>query len=131
SRSRSRAPGGGGRASKQQEPAAPHSMTSSARARIDGGTTRTSALGVLRLTTKSSLLGCRIDRSLAISAARIRPVYWPATRFFSVTVAPSLIRPPAVANPRWNRLSEANRGQRAWRSDRAALKIRIGGDHLS
>ena len=35
-----------------------HSMTSSARARIDGGTVRPSALAVFRLTTSSNFVGC-------------------------------------------------------------------------
>jgi hypothetical protein len=35
----------------------PHSMTSLARARIDGGTVRPSALAVLRLMTSSNLVG--------------------------------------------------------------------------
>jgi hypothetical protein len=34
-----------------------HSMTSSARARIEGGTVRPSALAVLRLTTSSKVVG--------------------------------------------------------------------------
>src|SRR5215831_11886850 len=35
-----------------------HSITSSARARIEGGTVRPSALAVLRFTTNSNLVGC-------------------------------------------------------------------------
>src|SRR6266446_8564386 len=57
---------------------AAHSMTSSARARIDGGTVRPSASAVLRLTISSILLGCRIGNSPGFSPARMRPVYCPA-----------------------------------------------------
>jgi hypothetical protein len=45
-------------AQHQQQFAAPHSMTSSARARMAGGIVRPSALAVLRLTTSSNLVGC-------------------------------------------------------------------------
>ena len=38
-------------------------MASSARARIDGGTVRPSALAVLRLTTSSNVVGCSTGRS--------------------------------------------------------------------
>src|SRR5262249_52477556 len=40
-----------------------HSMTSSARARIDGGTVRPSNCAVLRLTTSSNRVGCSTGRS--------------------------------------------------------------------
>jgi hypothetical protein len=42
-------------------------MTSSARARIEGGTVRPSALAVLRLTTSSNLVGCYTGRSAGFS----------------------------------------------------------------
>ena len=42
-------------------------MTSSARARIDGGTVRPSALAVFRLTTNSNLVGCSTGRSAGFS----------------------------------------------------------------
>ena len=41
----------------------PHSRTSSARARMEGGTVRPSALAVLRLITSSNLVGCSTGRS--------------------------------------------------------------------
>src|SRR6516225_8375032 len=54
----------GHRAAEQQHHlAARHSMTSSARARIDGGTVRPSACAVFRLTTSSNLVGCWTGRS--------------------------------------------------------------------
>src|SRR5438445_3284003 len=50
-----------------------HSMTSSARARIAGGTVRPSALAVLRLTTSSNMAGCCTGRSAGLAPARMRP----------------------------------------------------------
>ena len=50
-----------------------HSMTSSARARIDGGTVRPSALAVLRLTTSSNVVGCWTGRSAGLAPLRIFP----------------------------------------------------------
>src|SRR5260370_24682921 len=47
-----------------------HSMTSSARARIDGGTVRPSALAVLRLTTNSNVVGCWTGRSAGLAPLR-------------------------------------------------------------
>jgi hypothetical protein len=43
-----------------------YSMTSSARARIDGGTARPSALAVLRLTTSLKTVGCWTGRSAGL-----------------------------------------------------------------
>ena len=50
-----------------------YSMTSSARARIDGGTVRPSALAVLRLTTSSKVVGCCTGRSDGLAPLRILP----------------------------------------------------------
>src|SRR5262249_40067928 len=61
---------GGG---EQQQLAPPHSITSSARARIDGGTVRPSSLAVLRLTTSSNVAGCWAGRSAGLTPFRIRP----------------------------------------------------------
>ena len=47
------------RAAEQRDELAPfHSITSSARASSDGGTSRPSAFAVLRLITSSNLVGC-------------------------------------------------------------------------
>src|SRR5262249_3522618 len=46
-----------------QKLAAVHSITSSARARIEGGTVRPSSFAVLRLTTSSNVVGCWTGRS--------------------------------------------------------------------
>src|ERR1700731_4639733 len=51
----------------------PHSITSSARARIDGGTVSPSALAVLRLTTSSNVVGCCTGRSAGLAPLRILP----------------------------------------------------------
>jgi hypothetical protein len=50
-----------------------HSITSSARARIAGGTVRPSALAVLRLTTSLKVVGCWTGRSAGFSPFRIFP----------------------------------------------------------
>ena len=52
---------------------APHSITSSARARTVGGIVRPSALAVLRLITSSSRVGRWIGRSAGLAPSRTRP----------------------------------------------------------
>src|SRR5262245_2253066 len=54
------------------ELAASHSITSSARSRIDGGTARPSAFAVLRLTTISNLAGNCTGRSPGFAPPRMR-----------------------------------------------------------
>src|SRR5262249_62174046 len=54
------------------ELAAPHSITSSARAMSAGGTVRPMALAVARLMTSSSLLGNSTGRSAGFSPFKIR-----------------------------------------------------------
>ncbi len=56
----------------EEEPA-PHSITSSARDRIDGGMARPRALAVLRLMTNSNVVGCRAGRSAGLAPLRIFP----------------------------------------------------------
>jgi hypothetical protein len=58
---------------QDQQVASVHSMTSSARARIDGGTVRPSALAVFRLTTSSKVVGCSTGRSAGLVPLRIFP----------------------------------------------------------
>src|SRR5882724_3811622 len=58
---------------QEQQLAALHSMTSSARARIEGGTVMPSALAVLRLTTSSKGVGCWTGRSAGFAPLRIFP----------------------------------------------------------
>src|SRR6516165_6879322 len=58
---------------QQQQLAAVHSMTSSARPRIAGGIVSPSALAVFRLTTSSNLVGCWTGRSAGLAPESIRP----------------------------------------------------------
>ena len=51
----------------------PHSITSSARASIDGGMVRPSVLAVWRLTTSSKVVGCWTGRSAGLTPLRIFP----------------------------------------------------------
>src|SRR6516225_1204277 len=51
-----------------------HSMTSSARARIEGGTVKPSALAVFRFTTSWNVVGCCTGRSAGLSPFKILPV---------------------------------------------------------
>src|SRR5262245_5518331 len=62
----------GGAAEQRYELAAPHSITSSARASSDDGTSRPSALAVLRFTTSSYLVGACTGRSAGFSPFRMR-----------------------------------------------------------
>src|SRR5262249_45240641 len=59
-------------ADERDEVAALHSMTSSARASSDAGTSRPSALAVLRLTTSSYFVGACTGRSAGFSPLSIR-----------------------------------------------------------
>src|SRR5262245_4910002 len=63
----------GGRAADQRQEFAPlHSITSSARASSEGGTSMPSALAVLRLSTSSYLVGACTGRSAGFSPLRMR-----------------------------------------------------------
>src|SRR5262245_8846075 len=62
-----------------------HSITSSARASSVGGTSRPSALAVLRLMINSNLVGWVTGRSAGFSPLRMRPAYIPAWRPASKT----------------------------------------------
>src|SRR6516162_5875399 len=61
----------GGAAGKRDELAPPHSITSSARTTNDGGIERPSALAVLRLMTRSNLVGCSTGMSPGFAPRRI------------------------------------------------------------
>src|SRR6516165_206002 len=52
-----------------------HSITSSARARSEGGTVRPSAFAVLRLITSSTLVACSTGRSLGLAPRNILSTY--------------------------------------------------------
>src|SRR5262245_10071884 len=60
------------RAEQRDEHAAPHSITSSARASRVAGTSRPRALAVLRLMTSSYLVGACTGRSAGFSPRRMR-----------------------------------------------------------
>src|SRR5262249_33120843 len=62
-RARRERPPGGCAAEQRDEPAPPHSITSSASASSVGGTSRPRALAVLRLISISNLVGCSTGRS--------------------------------------------------------------------
>src|SRR2546421_1311353 len=64
--------------------AGPYSITSSARASIDGGISRPSAFAVLRLITSSYLVGACTGRSAGFSPLRMRSTYPAARRKGSV-----------------------------------------------
>jgi hypothetical protein len=65
------APSPSGRALPGTREPAPYSITSSARASSVGGTSMPSALAVVRLTTRSNLVGCSTGRSPALAPRRI------------------------------------------------------------
>src|SRR5215467_5986992 len=58
-----------------------HSITSSARARSVGGTSRPSALAVLRLMNSSTFVTCWTGKSAGFSPLRMRSTYSPHSRY--------------------------------------------------
>src|SRR5262249_3510586 len=71
-RARRERPGGCRAAEQRDERAALHSITSSARASSVGGTSRPSALAVLRFTARSNLVGCSTGGWAGRSPLRMR-----------------------------------------------------------
>src|SRR5262249_50930452 len=71
-RPRRERPSGSRTANDQYEVAAPHSITSSARASTEAGKSRPSALAVLRLTASTYLVGACTGRSAGFSPLRMR-----------------------------------------------------------
>src|SRR5262245_12495557 len=67
-------------AEQRDERAPPHSITSSARASMLGGTSRPSALAVLRLITSSNLTGAWTGSSLGFPPRSTRSTYVAASR---------------------------------------------------
>src|SRR5262245_693533 len=65
-----------------------HSITSSARASSVGGTSRPSALAVLRLMTSSNFVGACTGRSAGFSPLNMRSTYDAARRHISRTSIP-------------------------------------------
>src|SRR5262249_15228110 len=76
-------------ASKQRDELPPfHSITSSARASIEGGSSRPSAFAVLRLITSSYFVGVCTGSSAGFSPLRMRSTYEAAWRYCSLISAP-------------------------------------------
>src|SRR5262249_49950257 len=71
---------GGSAAGHRGEIASPHSIPSSARARIDGGTVRPSALAAFRLMTSSNWAGCSTGTSDGSAPPRTLPTMRAAWR---------------------------------------------------
>src|SRR5262245_28384646 len=85
------------RAAEQRDElaAAAHSITSSARRRKASGIFSPSTLAVVRLTTRSNLVGCSTGRSAGFAPRRILSTYSAARRKRSGKFGPYDIRPPA------------------------------------
>src|SRR5215217_3870027 len=79
---------GSPRPENQDELAAPHSITSSARASTLGGTSRPSALAVLRLIASSYFVGVCTGRFDGGSPLRMRSTYPAARRYCSTVSGP-------------------------------------------
>src|SRR5262249_31495292 len=78
------------RAAEERDELAPqnHSITSSARSRIDGGMARPSAVAALRFTSISNSVGSCTGRSPGFSPRRMRSTYGAARRQMSPRSAP-------------------------------------------
>ena len=72
----------------QNQRAAPHSITSSARASRIGGSSILSSLAVLMLMTNSSLLACSTGKSAGLAPLRIRSVKYAMRRAESKMLGP-------------------------------------------
>src|SRR5215472_11526132 len=91
----------GDRAAEQRDECAPlHSITSSARSRTASGILSPSALAVVRLMTKSNLVGCSTGMSAGFAPRRILSTRSAARRNKSGKFAPQDIRPPTSTNSR-------------------------------
>src|SRR5262249_16324023 len=77
-----------------------HSITSSARCWRIQGTSRPSALAVLRLTLSSNVVGACTGRSPGFSPRRTRSTYDAASRYDAILLIPYDINPPVAANTR-------------------------------
>src|ERR1700751_1358713 len=84
-----------------------YSITSSARARSEGGTSRPSALAVLRLITSSNLVGCWTGRSEGLSPLRILSTKYAARYQRSGKFTPYPISPPTC--PKSTKPTEGSR----------------------
>src|SRR5262249_29232612 len=84
-------------ADQRDELAAPHSITSSARASTAGGTSRPSAFAVFRLITSSYFVGACTGRSAGFSTLRMRSIFPPARRS-AVAVLQSSLPAERISN---------------------------------
>src|SRR5262249_62394087 len=80
---------------QRDELAAPHSITSSARSRIDVGTATPIALAVFRLRANSKLVGCATGKSDGFAPLRILATNDAARRKIGTVSIPYDISPPA------------------------------------
>src|SRR5262249_31092218 len=87
-RARHERPRGRPAAEQYDELASPHSITSSARARSVGGTSRRSALAVVRLITRSNLVGCSTGRLAGFAPRKILSTWSAARRHSSSWFGP-------------------------------------------
>src|SRR5262245_17613484 len=85
-------------AEQRDELAAPHSITSSARARSDGGTSRPSAFAVLRLMTNSNFVDRSTGKLLGFEPLKILSTKTAARRNISGKFTPYANKPPPAAN---------------------------------
>src|SRR5437868_4683560 len=81
---------------QRDELPAPHSITSSARASNEDGTSSPSALAVLRLMTSSYLVGACTGRSAGFSPLRMRSTYDAERRTISMLSGPYEISAPSA-----------------------------------
>src|SRR5262249_547306 len=87
-RARPERPCGCHTADERDELAPSHSITSSARASSVGGTVRPSTLAVVKLMTRSNLVGCSTGMSAGLAPRKILSTYSAARRNRSGALAP-------------------------------------------
>src|SRR5262249_20961399 len=87
-----------------------YSITSSARASSVSGTSRPSALAVLRLITSSNLVGACTGSSAGVAPLRMRSTYDAASRNSSTCSTPYDISPPSTTANRYEEMA----GNRRW-----------------
>src|SRR5215467_14517685 len=84
-------------ANKRDELAPPHSITSSASCWSLSGTSRPSALAVLRLMTNSNLVGCSTGNSAGLAPRMTLATIWPVCHHIRERLGPYERSPPASA----------------------------------
>src|SRR5262249_37808554 len=76
-----------------------HSITSSARARMESGIVNPIAFAVLRLMTMSNFVACFTGRSAGVGTFVYFSPQYAARRYIEGRFSPYDIRPPAMAHP--------------------------------